>query len=262
MWVSTLTRPDVTYAVNQCAKFMANPGLAHIHAAKRILRYLKGTKHLKLTYRRQQASTANTLEAFADADHAGDPNTRRSVTGYVIKLNGAVVSWQSVRQHVTALSTAEVEYYSASVAGVDITYHRRLMEEMGHEQLAPTVTWEDNVACIYMSRTSVMYHKARHIDTRVYRLREMCKDCTMRLEKITTQEQTADVMTKGLPKAVFVKHRNAMLGAEYEDEDGIEIDEDMEAEQRAYDKMYGDVDVYPPVNKEEYMQKMQQEQLL
>jgi hypothetical protein len=241
---------------------MANPGAAHIHAAKRILRYLKGTKHLKLTYRKTQTAEANTLEAFADADHAGDPDTRRSVTGYVIKLNGAAVSWQSARQHVTALSTAEAEYYSASVAGVDITYHRRLMEEMGHAQQAPTITWEDNVACIYMSRTSVMYHKARHIDTRVYRLREMCKEGTMRLEKISTQEQTADIMTKGLPKAPFVKHRNAMLGTNSTDEDTGEVDEDMEAEQRAFDKMYGDVNVYPPEDENDYMQRMQQEQLM
>ena len=205
---------------------------------------------------------ANTLEAYADADHAGDPDTRRSVTGYVITLNKTAVSWQSARQHVTALSTAEAEYYSASVAGVDITYHRRLMEEMGHEQQAPTITWEDNMACIYMSRTSVMYHKARHIDTRVYRLRELCKDGTMRLEKISTQNQTADVLTKGLPKAAFVKHRNTMLGIEDTDDVTGDIDEDMEAEQQAFDKLYGNVDIYPPIDEDSYVQKMQEEMLM
>jgi hypothetical protein len=136
------------------------------------------------------------------------------------------------------------------------------MEEMGHEQQQPTVTWEDNVACIYMSRTSVMYHKARHIDTRVYRLREMCRDGTMRLEKISTQEQTADIMTKGLPKAPFCKHRNRMLGINNTDDEQQYQDEDVEAEQQAYDKMYGDTDVYPQENEEEYMQKMTAEQII
>ena len=170
MWTATLTRPDIAYAVNQCARFMANPGPVHVAAAKRILRYLKGTKGMKLTYSRSE-SGGNVLTAYADADHAGDPDTRRSVTGMIIMMNGGAISWQSARQHVTALSTAEAEYYAASVAGVEITYMRRILEEMGYSQHGPTVTYEDNMACIYMSRTSVMYHKARHIDTRVYRLR-------------------------------------------------------------------------------------------
>ena len=111
MWVSTLTRPDITFAVNQCAKFMSNPGPVHVQAAKRILRYLKGSKELCLTYRRDTPDP-NTIIAYADADHAGDPDTRRSVTGYVLMMNGGAIAWQSTRQHVTALSTAEAEYYS------------------------------------------------------------------------------------------------------------------------------------------------------
>ena len=84
----------------------------------------------------------------------------------------------------------------------------------------------------------------------------------MLLEKITTQDQTADVMTKGLPKAAFVRHRNAMLGIDDTDDVMGEVDEDMEAEQSAFDKMYGDVDVYPPVDEDDYMTKMQQEKLI
>eukprot|EP00961_Rhodomonas_salina_P224502 3035161-Rhodomonas_salina.1 len=61
MYTAVLTRPDISCAVNQCARFMSNPGPDHIAAAKRILKYLKGTKHLKLTYRRQSADTANRL---------------------------------------------------------------------------------------------------------------------------------------------------------------------------------------------------------
>eukprot|EP00961_Rhodomonas_salina_P224685 3037617-Rhodomonas_salina.1 len=109
---------------------MSNPGPEHIAAAKRILRYLKGTKSQKLKYTRQPEATANRLICYADSDHAGDPDTRRSVTAYVILLNSAAVSWQSTRQQVTALSTAEAEYYTASVAGTDVTYMRRIMEDL------------------------------------------------------------------------------------------------------------------------------------
>eukprot|EP00961_Rhodomonas_salina_P110563 1487648-Rhodomonas_salina.1 len=144
---------------------MSNPGSEHIDAAKRILRYLKGTKGQKLTYTLQPPETANCLICYADSDHAGNPDTRCSVTGYVVLLNGAAVLWQSVRQQVTALSTAEAEYYAVSVAGTDVTYMCRIMEDLGFKQQEPTVLWEDNMECIYMSQTSVMYHKARHIDT-------------------------------------------------------------------------------------------------
>eukprot|EP00961_Rhodomonas_salina_P044344 595790-Rhodomonas_salina.1 len=101
---------------------MLNPGPEYVAAAKHIWRYLKGIKHLKLTYRRQPESTANVLKCCADSDHAGDPDTRSRVTGYIVMLNGAAASWQSTRQHVTALSTAEAEYCTASVADTDVTY--------------------------------------------------------------------------------------------------------------------------------------------
>eukprot|EP00961_Rhodomonas_salina_P253451 3425452-Rhodomonas_salina.1 len=164
---------------------MSNPGPEHVAAAKRILRYLKGTKVQKLT-----------------------------VTGYVVLLNGAAVSWQSTRQQVTALSTAEAEYYAVSVqvAGTDVTYMRRIMEDLGFKQPEPTVLWEDNMACIYMSQTSITYHKARHIDSHVYHLQELCKDSVLVLEKVSSAEQVADSLTKSTPRPAFEKHRDAMLG--------------------------------------------------
>ena len=212
MYASTLTRPDIAFAVSQCARFMANPGPQHVQAAKQVLRYLKGTKHKRLTFRRQTGKLANTMISYADADHAACLETRRSVTGYIIMLNGAAVSWQSKRQQVTALSTAEAEYYAASICACEIIYLRRILEDMGFAQAGPTTMWEDNAACIHMSETSVQYNKARHIDTRVYRLREIVKDGDTKLYKIKSADQTADSLTKSTPRPVFEKHRMVMMG--------------------------------------------------
>ena len=77
---------------------------------------------------------------------------------------------------MVALSSAEAEFYAALVAGTDVQYVRRLTEELGYPQLAPTMMHEDNMACIFMSESAAMYHKARHIDTRVYHLRDLVKD--------------------------------------------------------------------------------------
>eukprot|EP00961_Rhodomonas_salina_P121068 1629329-Rhodomonas_salina.2 len=125
MYLSCFTRLDISHAVNQCSKFMSNPWPSHVIADKRILHYLAGTKHLKLTCKQSDNPlTGNRLSAYADSDHTGDPDTRLSVTGFVVLLNGGAISWQSVRQQVTALSSAETEYYAASTARADITYIR------------------------------------------------------------------------------------------------------------------------------------------
>ena len=191
---------------------MSNPGPSHIAAAKRILRYLKGTSNQGITYSRG-TSAPNQLYAYADADHAGDPEGRRSITGYVVMLNRGAVSWDSKRQKVTALSSAEAEYYAASAAGCEISYLRRVLQSMGYTQEQPTPVAEDNVACIHMSKSSAMYNKGKHIDVRVYRLREFVEEGTMELYYIASNDQVADCLTKSLPSDAVRRHRDVMGGA-------------------------------------------------
>lgn len=214
LYLSNCTRPDISFAVNQCARFMCNPGPSHITAAKRILRYLCATQHLGLTYRRVAPThpQANTLFGYVDADHAGCPETRLSVSGYVHILHGAAVSWASKRQHSVALSSTEAEFYSASLAGCDVEYLRFVLDDLGFPQATPTVLFEDNQACIYMSRNKTNFAKSKHIDTRVHRLRQLCADGILRLVKVDTSLQAADALTKGLPIASFERHRDVMLG--------------------------------------------------
>jgi hypothetical protein len=207
------TRPDLAFPVSQCARFMSNPGPSHVAAAKRILRYAKGTMDEGITYTHREAN-GNQLYAFADADHAGDPEGRRSVTGYAVMLNGGAISWESKRQKLTALSSAEAEYYAASAAACDIAYLRRVMLMMGFEQKNPTPVAEDNIACIYMSRTSAMYNKGKHIDTRVYRLREFVQDGVVELYHVGTNEQAADIFTKSLPSDAVRRHRKTLAGGD------------------------------------------------
>jgi hypothetical protein len=211
MYTVAWTAPECAHAVSQCARYMSNPGPSHIKAAKRILSYLKGRMDIPLTYHRDNACP-NVLYASADADHAGDPEGRRSVTGYVVMLNGAAVSWQSNRQAVTALSSAEAEYYAASAVGCDLAYLRRLMASMGYPQDKPTQVAEDNVACIYMSKSSAMHHKSKHIDVRVYKLRELVNDGTMELYQVASADQTADALTKSVSAELLRRHRQRMLG--------------------------------------------------
>eukprot|EP00961_Rhodomonas_salina_P004156 57027-Rhodomonas_salina.1 len=118
------TRGDLAFTVSQLSLFIVNPGPSHVAAAKRVLRYAKGTREVSITFTKD-ATTANHLYAFVNADHAGDPEGRRSVTGFCVMLNGRAVSWESKRQNVTALSSAESEFCSASACGCEIFYLRQ-----------------------------------------------------------------------------------------------------------------------------------------
>eukprot|EP00961_Rhodomonas_salina_P156699 2110120-Rhodomonas_salina.1 len=89
LYLANFTQPDLAHRVNQCSKFMLNPGPSNMIAARLILKYLAGTTEKGLTYEAQPASRANLLWGFANADHAGDPDTQRSVTGYVLMIAGA-----------------------------------------------------------------------------------------------------------------------------------------------------------------------------
>ena len=156
--------------------------------------------------------SGNQLYGYVDADHAGDPEGRRSVTGYVVLMNGGPISWESKRQVVTALSSAEAEYYAASAIGCELVFLRGIIESMGYKQLAPSPVAEDNVACIHMSCSSAMYHKSKHIDVRVYRLREFVQDGVLELYHVPSADQAADCLTKSLPSPAVIKHRATITG--------------------------------------------------
>jgi len=131
-----------------------------------------------------------------------------------VLLNGAMVSWASKRQPVIAISSTEGELYSVSLFGLDCVYLRRMMDMMGYTQIAATAIAQDNNACILLVKGSGMYNRSRHIDTRVYRIRELATGATpgVKLFKITGTGQPSNLFTKGLPRPTFEKDRAILMG--------------------------------------------------
>jgi hypothetical protein len=103
----TLTRPDISFAVQQVCLFMHAPTTTHFQLVKRILRYLKGTSHYGLQL---YQSSSTDLSSYSDADWAGCPDTRRSTSGFCVFLGDNLVSWSSKRQATVSRSSAEAEY--------------------------------------------------------------------------------------------------------------------------------------------------------
>ena len=107
----TASRPYIMFGVNFISKFMASPTEMHLQAAKRILRYLKGTINYGIFYKKNENKQ---LIVYTDSDYAGDIADKKSTSGYVFMLSGGAVSWSSKKQPIVTLSTTEAEFVAAA----------------------------------------------------------------------------------------------------------------------------------------------------
>ena len=107
MYLVSATRPDLVYTISHLSQFCSNPSKSHLGAAKRVLRYLKGTVDRKLIYK---FGAPLTLNGFCDASYGNCIDTRRSFSGYVFQLGETCISWKSRKQRTVAHSTCEAEY--------------------------------------------------------------------------------------------------------------------------------------------------------
>ena len=211
LYLCTWTRPDLVFATNQLAKFSHDPHQKHMDAARRVLRYLKGTKEMGITYT-QSDQDPNRLIGFADADWAACTETRRSVSGFVCLLNGGAVQWRSRQQMSVATSTSEAEWVAASRAADELVWLGRVMAEAGFPQATPTPLYEDNRSCRMMSENPVANDRSKHIDYRVHALRERVQDGHVRLLDCPTYDMLADPFTKALDAVAFARFRDIFMG--------------------------------------------------
>jgi len=185
-----------------------------MQAAKRVMRYLKGTKELKLTYSRPEGVKINQLWGYVDSDWAGCIDTRKSTTGYLLMFNGAAVSWKSKGQNVVALSPAEAEFMAASALVQEVIYLRKLLERLGYTQSGPTPILEDNRTCIAWTEGSVGgSDRALHIDLRAHFVHDAVYDGVLTLCPVSSADNVADLLTKPLPEAAFLVLRKRLMGA-------------------------------------------------
>ncbi len=121
-----MTRPDVVFAYSQLSKFVQYPGVVHLQAAERVLQYVRGNYDQRITFCELGAEVKNKLIGWVDSDFGSDPDTRKSMTGYLMSLNGGALSWRSSRQGGVTLSSSEAEFVAASQAGQEVVYLREL----------------------------------------------------------------------------------------------------------------------------------------
>ena len=203
----TSTRPDLVYSVSLISRYMSRPTELHLQAAKRILRYLKGTFDYGIMYKRM---STNDLIAYTDSDYAGDLNDRKSTSGYVFLLSSGAVSWLSKKQPIVTLSTTEAEFVAAAGCASQVVWMRRVLDQLGHLQGRSTIVMCDNSSTIKLSKNPVMHGRSKHIDVRFHFLRELANDGVIELLHCGSEDQIADVMTKPLKLDSFQKFRRLM----------------------------------------------------
>jgi len=196
-----------------------NPSECHLNAADQTLSYLVNTPDLGITFYPDGTSRDINLTGYYSPLKEGlsslsDSNwcTGKSTSGFLIQYGGGSVAWMSKRQPVTALSSTEAEYYAASSCGQEILFLRHLLRDIGFPENFATPLKIDNSACVKLGEHFESAKRVRHIDRRVHFLTNYQEDGVLKVQLVSTHLNSADMMTKPLPKDKFLLFRKHALG--------------------------------------------------
>lgn len=220
------TRPDIAYAVHQCARFSESPRVEHSRAVKMIGRYLKATRNKGIICK----PTGVGFECYSDADFAGnwseryaieDSSTARSRSGYIIFYAGCPIVWASKLQTEIALSSTESEYIALSLALREVLPLQRFVKEL-HEhgfKMINTTTprihckaFEDNSGALEMATVHKMRPRTKHLNIKYHHFREAVDNGEVSVHRVDTTEQVADIFTKPLGLDTFEYLREKLMG--------------------------------------------------
>ncbi|GJR66874.1 putative ribonuclease H-like domain-containing protein [Tanacetum coccineum] len=188
----TTSRPDITFVVCACARFQVTLKVSHLHAVKRIFRYLKGQPKLGLWYPRDSSFD---LEAFSDSDYAGASLDRKSTTGGCQFLGKRLISWQCKKQTIVANSTTEAEYVAAANCCGQVLWIQNQMLDYGFNFMN-TKIHIDNESTICIVKNPVFHSKTKHIEIRHHFIRDSYEKKLIQVIKIHTDHNVAELITK------------------------------------------------------------------
>ena len=224
MYLASSTRPDILFAVHQCAKYSSCPKRSHEEAVKRIGRYLKKTRLMGMIYKPDRT---NQLNCYVDADFAGSfaheiSHLKASVlsrTGYIIYLCGCAIVFKSKMQSEIALSTTEAEYIALSQSMRDLLPLRTILSELSRilmfeitTPIAQSTVFEDNNGAIELAKEPKYRPRTKHIAIKYHHFRDNVQSGKVEIKPIDTKEQRADIMTKPLEKTQFEYLRKSING--------------------------------------------------
>ena len=184
-YLSLSTRPDLAFPAHLLSRFLSNPGFAHWQAAKHVLRYLRGTADVGITFMKCDDTGPN---GYTDSDYASCKNDRRSITGFCFNVGSGAISWAARRQTCVATSTTEAELHALSEAVKEATL------------------FTESQSCLALATRDDNSAKTKHFATRMAYVRETVKNQSIDLKFIASGDNCADIFMKGLGKTKTQQH--------------------------------------------------------
>ena len=213
-YLVSCTRPDLCFTAGILSRFMQDPGPKHWQALKRLLRYLKRTKDMVLTYSRSQSESINMnlegwtnpsqLSGWTDSDWGGDVDGRKSTSGFVYCLAGAAIAWRSKKQTTVALSSTEAEYVAAALAAKEGIWIHSILEELNLFKTSKLILHCDNQSCIKLACNPKMSDNIRHVSFKHHFLRDLIEEKKLDLKYASTTLMWADFLTKPVPQTKHI----------------------------------------------------------
>ncbi|XP_073311012.1 secreted RxLR effector protein 161-like [Primulina huaijiensis] len=192
----TTKRPDIMNAVSILSRFMHCPSEVHLRAAKRVIRYVKGTTDLGVKFTKSKEFK---LVGFSDSDWGGSADDMKSTSGYCFSFGAGIFSWCSRKQENVAQSTAEAEFIVAASAVNQAIWLRKILTDLNMEPKKSTEIFVDNQAAIAISKNPVFHGKTKHFNIKLFFVREVQKEDVVTLLYCKSEDQLADSFTKPLP---------------------------------------------------------------
>ncbi|CAI7860795.1 unnamed protein product [Closterium sp. NIES-53] len=203
LFAAVTCHPDLSYSASQLATYLKRPEDEQMKELDRALHYLVSTPTIGLIYYKNITTTPK-LIGYVDADHAGDSDNRRSRTGYIYRLEPiGPISWQSSKQELIALSSAEAEYIALCSATREGLYLRELLEEAKLAQLPSFSLFCDNQSAIRIANKNGFANRTKHIALRYFFVKDEIEKRRLELSYCPTSEMVADYLTKKLGKSKF-----------------------------------------------------------
>ena len=208
-YLATQTRTDIAFTYSVLSRFLVNPSRDYLNTADRLLRYIQGSKYLAVVLGGNLDSDPDkgALYGYSDSDFTGDVEQHKSTSGYVFLFAGSVISSQSKRQSITALSTTEAEYYSLYKATVEAAWLRYIFRELGWNSkgMKCIKIYGDSQGSLALTENPELHQRTKHIAVKYHYLREERSKGVVRFWYCSTEDMAADRLTKPLGPA---KHKS------------------------------------------------------
>jgi hypothetical protein len=210
LYAANITRLDIAFIVGKLARYVSQPCKHHLRAASRVLNYLKHNPKLTATFGANTSGPEPSIEAYSDADWAGCRTTRRSTTGGIIRFNGDVISWISKKQKTVALSSAESEYIALTETAKEVRWLQQWISEVLDTSIQGIIKC-DNRAANLLTAADTIHERTKHFDLKIHFIREQVKAGNIAIEWVQSEMQHADILTKALEPAAFIRLRDIIM---------------------------------------------------